>query len=49
MYNRAKLLYDFKTTSDPIAVAQGALLLTYYSAENEPVSQCNIYQAIEAD
>jgi hypothetical protein len=38
MYSRAKLLYDFNTTSDPITVAQGALLLTYYSADSEPVS-----------
>jgi hypothetical protein len=38
MYRRAKLLYDFDTTSDPIAVAQGALILTYYSSDREPVS-----------
>jgi hypothetical protein len=37
MYRRAKLLYDFDTISDPIAVAQGALILTYYSSDREPV------------
>lgn len=37
MYHRAKLLYDFNTTSDPIALSQGALILTYYSSDYEPV------------
>jgi hypothetical protein len=42
MYRRAKLLYDFNTVSDPIAVSQGALILTYYSSDQEPVSQCKM-------
>ncbi|ORY69028.1 uncharacterized protein BCR38DRAFT_472437 [Pseudomassariella vexata] len=29
-YRRAKLLYDFETETDPIAIAQAALLLTYW-------------------
>jgi hypothetical protein len=37
-YKRAKLLFDFGATSDPIALAQGALILTYYSSDREPVS-----------
>ena len=37
-YRRAKLLHDFDTTSDSIALSQGTLLLTYYSSEREAVS-----------
>ncbi|KAK0111564.1 hypothetical protein ONS95_001915 [Cadophora gregata] len=37
-YRRAKLLHDFDTTSDLIALSQGALLLTYYSSEREAMS-----------
>ncbi|KAH6995914.1 fungal-specific transcription factor domain-containing protein [Ilyonectria sp. MPI-CAGE-AT-0026] len=37
LYRRAKLLYDFDVISDPIAKAQGALLLTYYCSGREPL------------
>ncbi|KAH7386394.1 hypothetical protein BKA64DRAFT_142607 [Cadophora sp. MPI-SDFR-AT-0126] len=37
-YRRAKLLHDFDTTSDSIALSQGTLLLTYYSSEREAMS-----------
>lgn len=37
-YRRAKLLFDFDTTSDGMSIAQGAVLLTYYSSDREPVS-----------
>ncbi|KAH6715892.1 hypothetical protein BKA61DRAFT_733726 [Leptodontidium sp. MPI-SDFR-AT-0119] len=37
-YRRAKLLHDFDTTSDPIGLSQGALLLAYYSSEREPMA-----------
>ncbi|KAH7317793.1 hypothetical protein BKA65DRAFT_515202 [Rhexocercosporidium sp. MPI-PUGE-AT-0058] len=37
-YRRAKLLYDFDTTSDPMALSQGAVLLTYYCSDREPVA-----------
>ena len=37
LYRQAKLLYDFDTISNPIAVAQGALLLSYYCSGREPV------------
>ncbi|PVH69031.1 hypothetical protein DL98DRAFT_661897 [Cadophora sp. DSE1049] len=37
-YRRAKLLHDFDTTSDSIALCQGTLLLTYYSSEREAMS-----------
>lgn len=39
LYRRAKLLFDLDTTSDPISIAQAALLLTNYSSDREPVSQ----------
>ncbi|RDW77465.1 hypothetical protein BP6252_05518 [Coleophoma cylindrospora] len=35
LYRRAKFLYDMATISEPIEIAQGALLLTYYSSERE--------------
>ncbi|KAH7142915.1 fungal-specific transcription factor domain-containing protein [Dactylonectria estremocensis] len=38
LYRRAKLLYDFDAISDPIAKAQGALLLTYYCSGREPLA-----------
>ncbi|CZR58614.1 uncharacterized protein PAC_08506 [Phialocephala subalpina] len=37
-YRRAKLLFDFDTTSDPMSIAQGAVLLTYYSSDREPLA-----------
>lgn len=39
LYQRTKLLYDFGAASDRIAISQGALLLTYYSSDREPVSR----------
>jgi len=38
LYRRAKFLYDFDATSDSLGISQGALLLTYYSSDREPVS-----------
>ena len=31
LYRRAKLLYDFETESGPVAIAQAALLLSFWS------------------
>lgn len=39
MYQHAKLLANFETTTNPIALAQGALMLTYYCSDREPVSE----------
>lgn len=38
MYQRAKMLYDFNTITDSIGLAQGAVLLTYYCSDREPMA-----------
>ncbi|KAH9207140.1 hypothetical protein DL95DRAFT_468950 [Leptodontidium sp. 2 PMI_412] len=38
LYRQAKLLHDLETMSQPIAIAQSALLLSFYHSEREPVA-----------
>ena len=44
LYQRAKLLYQFGTSCDPFTLAQGSLILTYYSSEREPMANTSWLQ-----
>lgn len=41
MYQRAQMMYQFNTTSNLIALAQGCLILTYYCSGREPVRKAS--------